>query len=108
MAKEDFNFEKYWLAKFSKCLGETAAEDIQNEIMNGSKGLSDNSNRKDVIKWSKKAMEILDSLVDEKIRIDIMTGCACQYPKSNLKEIRKTYKETKDIDLVIYKKEQSI
>jgi len=50
----------------------------------------------------------LDSLVDEKMRIDIMTGCACQYPKSNLKEIRKTYEETKDIDLVIYKKEQSI
>ena len=101
MAKEDFNFEKYWLAKFSKCLGEIAGEDIQNEIMNGSKGLSDNSNRKDVIKWSKKAMEKLDSLVDEEIRIDIMTGCACHYTKSNLKEIRNTYEETKNIDLAL-------
>jgi len=55
MAEKDF--EKYWLAKFSKCLGEIADEDIQNEIMNGSKGLSDNSNREDIIKWSKKAME---------------------------------------------------
>jgi len=100
MAKEDFDFEKYWLAKFSKCLGKIAGEGIHNEIMKGSEEFSDSSNRKKIIKWSKEAMEKLDSLVDEEKRIEIMTGCACQYPKSNLQEIRKTYEETKDIDLV--------
>jgi len=100
MAEEDFDFEKHWLAKFSECLGEIAGENIQNEIMKGSEELSKNSNRGEVINWSKESMEKLDSLVDEKRRIDIMTGCACQYPKSDLQEIRKIYEETKDIDVV--------
>ena len=68
--------------------------------MKGSEDFSDNSSREEVINWSKEAMKKLDSLVDEKRRIEIMTGCACQYPKSDLKEMRKTYEETKDIDLV--------
>lgn len=100
MAKEDFDFEKYWLAKFSKYLKEIAGINIHNGIMKGSEGLSDNSNREDVVKWSKEAIENLDSLVDEEKRIRIMTGCACQYPKYDLQEIRKKYEETKDIDLV--------
>jgi len=29
-----------------------------------------------------------------------MTGCACQYPKSDLQEIREQYQATKDINLV--------
>lgn len=97
---EEFDFEKYWLAKFTKCLNEIAGEEIRKEIMRGSEGFSDNSSREEIINWSKEAMKKLDSLVDEKKRIEIMTGCACQYPKSDLQEIRKTYEETKDIDLV--------
>ncbi len=100
MAKEDFDFEKYWLAKFSKYLKEIAGINIHNGIMKGCEGFSDNSNREEIIKWSKKAIEKLDSLVDEEKRIKIMTGCACQYPKYDLQEIRKKYGETKDIDLV--------
>jgi len=100
MAKEDFDFEKYWLAKFSNFLGKIAGKNIQNKIMKGSEGLSDNSNREEVVKWSKKAIEKLDSLVDEETRIEIMTNCACQSPKSDLQEIREKYEEAKDIDLV--------
>lgn len=96
----EFDFEKYWLAKFVKCLDDVAEEEIRKEVMKGSERLSKNSNRGEVINWSKESMEELDSLVDEKRRIDIMTGCACQYPKSDLQEIRKIYEETKDIDVV--------
>lgn len=42
-------------------------------------------------------MEKLDSLVDERGRIEIMTKCACRYPKSELQEIRKKYADTRDI-----------
>jgi predicted hydrocarbon binding protein len=45
-------------------------------------------------------MERLDSLVDEKTRKAIMTGCACQYPKSDLQTIKATFQETQDLDLV--------
>lgn len=68
--------------------------------MKGSEDFSDNSSREEVINWSKEAMKKLDSLVDKKKRIEIMTCCACQYPKSDLKEMRRTYEETKNIDLV--------
>lgn len=98
MSEEDF--ERVWLKKFSRCLGEIAEEKIRKEIMKGSEGFSVNSSQEKVITWSKEAMEKLDSLVDEKKRIDIMTSCACQYPTANLHEIRKTYEKTKDIDVV--------
>ena len=65
--------------------------------MKGSEDFSDNSSREEVINWSKEAMKKLDSLVDKKRRIEIMTGCACQYPKSDLKEMRRTYEETKTL-----------
>lgn len=92
------DFEKYWLAKFSNCLEKVAGQDIRDEIMKGSEELSDSSDRHDVIDWSRQAMEKLDFLVNEKKRIEIMTGCACQYPKTDLQEIRRKYEETKDID----------
>ncbi len=67
--------------------------------MRGSQGLSSLSSQDQVIEWSQQAMERLDLLVDEKGRREIMTGCACRYPKSALQEIRKKYEETRDIGL---------
>ena len=93
------DFERAWLAKFSSCLDEIAGEETRKEVMKGSKGLSSQSSRQEVINWSKAAMERLDSLVDEAKRRQIMTGCACQYPKASLQEIREAYATTKDIDL---------
>lgn len=93
------DFERAWLAKFSNCLDETVGEEVRKKVMEGSKTLSSQSSRRDVIAWSKQAMERLDSLVDEGQRRTIMTGCACQYPKSDLQEIRKRYEATGDIGL---------
>ena len=94
------DFEQLWLAKFSNCLDETAGEEIRRQVMQGSEALSSRSSRQEVIAWSKAAMERLESLVDEEQSRRIMTGCACQYPKSGLQEARKTYEETGDVDLV--------
>jgi hypothetical protein len=93
------DFEQAWLAKFSICVDEIAGAEIRKEVMKGSEGLSSQSSRQEVIAWSRAAMERLDALVDEEKRREIMTGCACQYPKANLQEIRKAYEETGDIDL---------
>ncbi|MBU6998371.1 MAG: hypothetical protein HXS41_10915 [Theionarchaea archaeon] len=98
MREEDF--EKAWLAKFSRQLDEKAERNVREKIMTGSENFSVTSNREDVIRWSKGAMELLDSLVEEKNRKDIMTGCACQYPTSQLREIRRIFEETQDIDTV--------
>lgn len=93
------DFERAWLAKLSQCLDKLVGEEIRKEVMVGSDGLSVHSNREQVITWSQRAMEKLDSLVNESECKLIMTGCACQYPKSDLREIRKAYEESKDSDL---------
>jgi hypothetical protein len=96
---EECDFERAWLAKFSGCLDEIAGEEIREEVMKGSEELSSRSKRQDVIVWSKRAMERLEALVDKERRKTIMTGCACQYPKSDLQAMRKAYEATRDIEL---------
>ena len=59
------DFERAWLAKLSQCLDELAGEEIRKEVMAGSERLSAHSNREQVIAWSQRAMEKLDSLVDD-------------------------------------------
>ncbi len=94
------DFERAWLTKLSRCLDEVAGEEIRRQVMEGSEVPSPESGSQEVIDWTKKAMERLESLVDEDERKQIMTGCACRYPKSALREVKKTYQETRDIDLV--------
>ncbi|MHA1729032.1 MAG: hypothetical protein ACTSWY_09895 [Promethearchaeota archaeon] len=96
---DDFDFEKFWLGKFSQCLDSVAGSKIREKIIDGSENLSDNSSRSDIISWSNKAIGKLKSLIDEESIINIITGSACQYPKSQLQNIRKKYEETKDIGL---------
>ncbi len=97
---EEQGFERTWLAKFSACLDEIAGERIRKEVMRGSEGLSSRSSRQEVIDWSRGAMERLESMVDEGKSKKTMTGCACQYPKSALQEMRRRYEATRDVDLV--------
>jgi hypothetical protein len=92
------DLERAWLAKFSSCLDKVVGEKVRKEVMRGSDDLSSLSSRQEVIGWSKGAMERLDSLVDEEQAQEIMTGCACQYPKSALQAVRERYKVTGDID----------
>ena len=95
------DFEKTWLSRFSARLERAAGEEILRGVMEGSEDLHDGVERNRVIEWSARAMESLDRLVGEEKRIEVMTGCACQYPKAELQEIRKKYEETKDIDLIL-------
>lgn len=52
---EERDFERAWLAKFSRCLDEVAGEEIRREVMKGSEELSAQSNRRQVIDWAKAA-----------------------------------------------------
>jgi len=97
--KEDF--ERTWLAKFTRGLDEAVGEEIREQVMVGSEELSSGSSQKEVIDWSKGAIERLDALVDERTCREIMTGCACQYPKSALQEVRRAYEQTGDVDLAL-------
>ena len=94
------DFERSWLAKLSSSLQRVAGNDIRDNVMAGSEGLCDASERDAVIDWSKQAMDRLNELVDEERRREIMTGCACQYPVTDLKDAKRKYEETADIRAV--------
>jgi len=96
---QTLDFERAWLSKFADSLDRVVGEKTRKEVMKGSENLSSDSTRDAVIAWSKAAMERMDSLVDQKKRVEIMTSCACRYPVSDLQEIRKAYEETRDIGL---------
>ncbi len=96
-----FDFERTWLDKFAACLEEAAGGEVRRAVMEGSDELSDASNRAQVVAWSQAAMERLEALVgDEGKRRQIMTGCACQYPSTDLQEARGIYAATGDLERV--------
>ena len=95
---EKFDFERYWQGKLSNCIEQFAGDTIRDLIMDGSEELSMASNRQEVIAWSRTAMRRLDALTDEKQRHDIMTGCACQYPKDDLADVRAEYQRTGNLE----------
>ena len=96
---EERDFERIWLAKFSNCLDEFVGKEIRKEVMEGFGELSSRSSGSEIIDWTKGAMQRLNSLVDEERRKMVMTGCACQYSKSDLQEIKERYQATKDVNV---------
>ena len=95
------DFERMWLRKFATALDESAGEEKRKEVMRGSKELSSASERDAVVCWSRQAMERLTKLVDGKQAQDVMTNCACQYPKADLRDVRLAYEETGDVDVAL-------
>ena len=96
---EDVDFERAWLNKFSTLLCEVTGDEVREEVMRGSASLSSAASRDEVIHWTQGAMERLDSLVDERSRRAILTGCACQYPRAALRGARQAYEESGDVEL---------
>jgi predicted hydrocarbon binding protein len=92
------DFGQVWLEKLSRCLSETAGEDIRAQVMAGSGDLSPSSSPQEVVAWTQAAMARLETLLDEQDRHEVMTGCACQYPESGLREAKLAYQETGDVD----------
>ena len=103
---DEFDFDKYWLRVFSMCLDDEVGAKIRDEILLGSEKISSKTDREEVFQWTKQALAKLDSFVDEEKKINIMTGCACQYPRAKLQNLKKLYAETKDLKLVHQKMQE--
>jgi hypothetical protein len=96
---QEFDFDRAWLDKFSNCLDEATGEKVRTQVMAGSEGLSEDTSRGEAITWTQGAMERLESLLDDSQCRAVMTGCACQYPKSDLQDVREAYEASGDVDL---------
>ena len=101
----------HWLTLLSDHLDVIGGEETRKTIMAGSEHLHpiprcpffawfplDLEERLRQTRWIQEALERVDELIPEKERREILSTCACRYPKAALKEIRHLYEETKDID----------
>ncbi len=64
-----------------------AGEAVSGKVMDGSERLTEKTDKRKIAEWVKGAMERLDALVDEKMRIQIMENCGYNCAKVNGKVI---------------------
>ncbi|MGD2104670.1 MAG: DUF6144 family protein [Anaerolineae bacterium] len=85
------DFERAWLAKFARGVQNLAGDETRRQLMAGSELLSSDSPREEVIRWTANAMRHLVTMMSEEERKAIMVDCACEYPRSSLRNIRELY-----------------
>ena len=94
------DFEGRWLAKFDHCLNEAAGEEARRWVMENCEGLYSSSTKREVIGWTREAVRRLEEVAGEEEAGEVLTGCACQYPRERLVPLREKYAETHDLGLV--------
>jgi len=98
--KQGSDFERRWLAKLSSCLDEAVGDEARKRVMEDSDGLPSGSNQQEIIDWTRKAVGRLEALTGEVKAGEVLTRCACQYPRQRLDMIREKYAQTHDLNLV--------
>jgi len=98
---ETFDFEKAWLGKLSAALDETSGKEVRRKIMKGSEDLSADTPSEEIIAWSRTAMDRMDTILDENTSKEIMTRCACHYPREQLQDVRQIFEKTCDVEAVL-------
>lgn len=95
------DFERSWQSKLATGLDQHLEPIERDRVLTGGELLTMESSTKDKVIWSCGMLNRLEEVADEKARQDIMTGCACQYPKADLEDARDIYLKTGDVDQVI-------
>jgi hypothetical protein len=95
---EPVDFERQWLEKLSHRLRDIAGDDVEKEVMAGSEETLSAEDPEAPVEWTRGAMERLDRLLSDSQKRDVMTGCACRYPESDLVDVRGAYRQSGDID----------
>jgi hypothetical protein len=77
------------LIPLEKNIEHFAGEEVSKKVMEGSEDITEKTDKKKIALWTKGAMERLDSLVDEKTRIQIMNNCGSNCAEVNKRVIQK-------------------
>lgn len=88
-------FEEEWLNKLNHCLTEYYSPEMAKELMAGASPVKPSG---EVIDWTRALVEKVEDLDSETAK-DVFTCMACRYPRTNLAEISKVYRETGDFEL---------
>jgi predicted hydrocarbon binding protein len=71
------------------CIGSFAGESIRKKVVDGSEQINEKTDKKEIAKWVKCAMERLDALVDERTRFQIMENCGYKCAEVNKRVIER-------------------
>lgn len=91
------DFERAWQVKLEAGLVDHGREDLASVIRKDGEGLTDDSPRLEVIAWTRQAIGLLEDCLPDSQVGDILTSCACHYPKEALRPLRELYKQNGDI-----------
>jgi hypothetical protein len=69
------------------CVGRLAGETVRKKVMEGSEKITAKTGKAEISEWVKGAMNRLDSLVDERVRTQIMENCGYKCSEVNRKVI---------------------
>lgn len=96
-----FDFEQQWQEKLARGVSASVGDAAEKIVLQDGEELSDESSRAAVIDWTRCAMQRLEDCADGIACREIMTRCACHYPKSDLQNVRAAFAESGDIDQVL-------
>jgi len=95
------DFENQWQAKLSRGLDAAVGEDARTRVLAGGEELSDENTSREKLIWTCEMLSRLDEAGDQKTQQEILTGCACHYPKEGLQDAKALYQESGDVDQVL-------
>lgn len=91
-----------WLARLRNGLGRHASEEVVRYVLEGSEELSPASDPSEKVAWMKGAMARLDeSVSDDDVRREIVSGCAHVYPADVIAKIKADYERLGSIDALL-------
>lgn len=86
-----------WIEKLNRSLELSVDDATRAAIMEGSESLTSASGPQKKATWVGNAMERMDSMLDEKTRIEVMERCSCDF-EARKRVARRIYEESTDID----------
>lgn len=92
------DFYNYWIGKYTGQVENKLSPDKSKYILEGKDDLTEDSNENEITDWVRNSITKLNETVPEKDMIEIMTACSCNYPRSELSELRELYARNGDTD----------
>ena len=88
------------LIPIEKNIEHYAGAEVSKKVMKGSEDITEKTDKKKTALWTKDAMERLDSLVDEKTKIQIMNNCGSNCAEINKRVIQKAVERRKKFSAI--------
>lgn len=94
LTEQSLDFEKAWQTKLQRALHEHTCAHPGTGWIEGGDVLSSTSDRGQVIAWTRDLLEKMEARLACDVCRDVLTSCACQYPREQLQDVRQCYQQS--------------